>query len=73
MGTGSETKHRMSFQPVFATIYWQLGINLNMTLLDPNGRPQYLLDDREQIEELIWRGQISRRLVWPLEEGSLIA
>ena len=41
-------------QHVFTTIYKQLGIDPDSTtLLDPNGRPQYLLDRRESIAELI--------------------
>ena len=47
------TERKMSFQCVFATLYRQLGIPLETTLIDPNGRPQYLLDDREPILELI--------------------
>ena len=47
------TERKMSFQCVFATLYRQLGIPLETTLIDPNGRPQYLLDDREPIPELI--------------------
>lgn len=39
---------------VFHTLYHQLGIDANTTVLnDPNGRPQYLVDDRQLIEELI--------------------
>ncbi len=40
-------------QQVFATVYRQLGVDLETTLLDPNGRPQYLLDEREVIHELV--------------------
>ncbi|MEX0718955.1 MAG: DUF1501 domain-containing protein [Planctomycetaceae bacterium] len=41
-------------QQVFATVYRQLGIDPEHTqLFDPNGRPQYLLDEREPIGELI--------------------
>jgi hypothetical protein len=41
-------------QDVFATLYHKLGINVNTaTITDPNGRPQYLLDRREPIHELI--------------------
>ena len=47
------TKRKMSLQHVFATVYRQLGINVNATLNDPNGRPHYLLDQREPIPELI--------------------
>lgn len=42
------------YQDVFATLYHKLGINVNTaTITDPNGRPQYLLDRREPIHELI--------------------
>ena len=41
-------------QNVFHTVYHQLGIDANaVTLNDPNGRPQYLVDDRQLITELI--------------------
>ena len=41
-------------QNVFHTVYPQLGIDANFaTLTDPNGRPQYLVDDRKLITELI--------------------
>ena len=42
------------YQNVFATLYHQLGINpQTTTLIDPSGRPQYLLDIREPVGELI--------------------
>lgn len=42
------------YQEVFATLYRQLGIDVaTATIPDPNGRPQYLLDRREAIRELI--------------------
>ena len=41
-------------QHVFHTLYHQLGIDANsVTLTDPNGRPQYLVEKRELIKELI--------------------
>jgi hypothetical protein len=41
-------------QHVFHTLYHQLGIDANaVTLTDPNGRPQYLADERDLIKELI--------------------
>ena len=43
----------ISFQNIMATIYQTLGIDLNAQLSDFNGRPQFLLDDREPIRELI--------------------
>jgi len=42
------------YQNVFSTLYRQLGIDVqNTTLIDPSGRPQYLVDHREVIEELV--------------------
>jgi hypothetical protein len=42
------------YQDVFATLYRQLGIDVNtVTIADPSGRPQYVLDRREPIRELI--------------------
>lgn len=42
------------FQNVFSTVYKQLGIDPDaITLIDPNGRPQYLVDDRKVIAELV--------------------
>jgi hypothetical protein len=43
----------MNFQNIMATLYHVLGIDPAAQLLDFNGRPQYLLDDREPIRELI--------------------
>lgn len=41
-------------QEVFATIYHQLGIDVGgTTLQDPNGRPQFLADHRQVIQELV--------------------
>lgn len=41
-------------QEVFATLYHNLGIDVKETTLrDPNGRPQYLVDHRKAIKELI--------------------
>jgi len=41
-------------QHVFHTVYHQLGIDADsVTLIDPNGRPRYLLDHRELIPELV--------------------
>lgn len=42
------------YQDVFATLYRQLGIDANTTTIpDPNGRPQFLLDRRDPIRELV--------------------
>ena len=38
---------------VLATLYHVLGIDPAQTLNDFNGRPQYLLDNREPISELV--------------------
>ncbi len=52
---GEVAKDRpVHLQHVFQTVYHQLGIDTNtVTLTDPNGRPQYLLDRREVISELV--------------------
>lgn len=52
---GEEPVHRpVHIQNVFHTVYHQLGIDTNaVTLTDPNGRPQYLVDDRKLIQELL--------------------
>ena len=44
---------RYSVQNVLATVYRVLGIDLETTLPDHTGRPQYLLDEREPIPELL--------------------
>ena len=42
------------YQEVFATLYQRLGIDPSTaTIPDQAGRPQYLLDQREPIRELI--------------------
>ncbi len=44
----------VTYKDVFATLYKTLGIDARQTtLIDPRGRPQYLLDDGEPIRELI--------------------
>jgi uncharacterized protein (DUF1501 family) len=43
----------MSFQNLMATLYHVLGIDARLTLPDFNGRPQYLLDDRRPIRQLV--------------------
>jgi hypothetical protein len=40
-------------QNILATLYHVLGIDPSATILDHNGRPQPLLDDREPVKELI--------------------
>jgi len=44
----------VDYQEVHATLYHNLGIDpVSTTIIDPNGRPQYLLDLREPISELV--------------------
>ena len=41
-------------QQVFATVYHQLGIDADMVqLTDLNGRPQFLVEQRQAISELV--------------------
>ena len=42
------------YKDVFATLYHNLGINAReVTLTDPTGRPQYLLDEGEPLREIV--------------------
>jgi uncharacterized protein (DUF1501 family) len=51
---GQVTSRPVSYQDVFATLYHQLGINsLRTTLVDPQGRPQFLIDEGEPLRELV--------------------
>lgn len=52
---GEVAKDRpVHYQEVFATVYFKLGIDPRYTtLIDPNGRPQYLVDHREPMKELV--------------------
>jgi uncharacterized protein (DUF1501 family) len=44
----------VDLQEIFATLYHQLGIDpAATTLIDPNGRPQYLVDARRPMPELV--------------------
>ncbi len=44
----------VSYKDVFATLYHNLGIDPHrVTLNDPTGRPQYLLDEGRALEELV--------------------
>jgi len=45
----------VTFQEVFATLYTNIGLNLQQVrVFDPNGRPQYLVDeDVQPIKELL--------------------
>ncbi len=47
------TDHTYSAQSVLATIYHVLGIDPATTISNHNGRPMYLLDEREPIAELV--------------------
>ena len=48
------TERPVHLQEVLATVYHNLGINtMSTTLTDPTGRPQFLLDHREPIRELV--------------------
>jgi len=40
-------------QEIYATVYRQLGIDLEQKILDPAGRPQYVLEHRDPIAELV--------------------
>jgi hypothetical protein len=51
---GNVMSRPVHYQDVFATLYHNLGIDLAATtLLDPNGRPQHLLDRGEPIREVV--------------------
>ena len=43
----------IGMKAVIATIYKVLGIDAGATLLDHNGRPQYVLDEREPLSALL--------------------
>ena len=53
--TGGEIADRpVHFGEVFATIYHQLGIDVNqVTIKDLSGRPHYLVDGYKAMRELI--------------------
>ncbi len=51
---GAATERPVHYQEVFATLYHNLGIDLaSTTILDPTGRPQYLLDRSKPIDDLV--------------------
>jgi len=51
---GSATSRAVHYKDVFATLYRNLGIDAKRTtIVDPTGRPQYLLDEGEVIHELV--------------------
>ena len=44
----------VDYKDIFATVFGQLGIDArNTTIIDPQGRPQYLLDAGEPLPELV--------------------
>jgi hypothetical protein len=50
---GAAISRPVHYQDVFATLYHNLGINARaVTITDPTGRPQYLLDHGDVIREL---------------------
>ena len=53
-GRGAEVKGRaITPQMILATLYHAMGIDPATTIPDHSGRPMYLLDDREKIDELL--------------------
>lgn len=50
---GAPTDKPYMAQNVLATLYHALGIDLQTTIVDPTGRPVYLLEDRRPIAELV--------------------
>ena len=47
------TRRPVTYQEVFATLYDNLGIDATRTtIVDPSGRPQYLLAEQQPIAEL---------------------
>jgi uncharacterized protein (DUF1501 family) len=50
---GSAISRPVHYKDVFATLYRNLGIDARqITIEDPQGRPQYLLDEGEPISEV---------------------
>ena len=48
------TSRPISYKDVFATLYHTIGIHPHrVTLDDPSGRPQYLLDEGKTIREVV--------------------
>lgn len=51
---GMATRRPITYQEVFATLYHNLGIDATRTtVVDPSGRPQYLLAGQQPIAELV--------------------
>lgn len=50
---GSVINRPVHYKEIFSTLYANLGIDaLNTTLIDPQGRPQYLLDEGQPLSEV---------------------
>lgn len=50
----SATSRPVTYQDILATLYHQLGIDaVRTTLIDPTGRPQYLVDQGRPLSELV--------------------
>jgi hypothetical protein len=48
------TSRPVSYQDILATLYHNLGIDANaITLPDPSGRPQYLVENGRPIAEIV--------------------
>lgn len=51
---GTAIERPVHYKDVFATLYRNLGIDArSITIVDPRGRPQYLLDGGEHLRELV--------------------
>ena len=51
---GAPISRPVTYKDVFATLYHNLGLDARqITLLDPQGRPQYVLDEGEPIAEVV--------------------
>ena len=51
---GTAVSRPVHYKDVFATLYKNLGLDARqITIDDPQGRPQYLLDDGEVIHEVV--------------------
>ena len=63
-----EAVNPVHLHQVHATLYRNLGIDLETTqFVDPAGRPQYLLDNREPVKELLEGHTISQLLHFAIE------
>jgi hypothetical protein len=51
---GSAIERPVTYKDIFATLYHNLGINpFGTTIVDPSGRPQYLLDSGKRLQEVL--------------------